>query len=112
MAGFVKGFNPVIISGSAEWAGSSAWYADERGQAEERPVCKPGKMVQRPEGRGFKSRPVHHKLLSVRWDLLWGCGGEQAKCTGYGAVFVRSDLRYASSFLKDSCDHPQRAHIL
>jgi hypothetical protein len=39
----VKGFNPVIISGSTEWAGSSAWYADETGQAEERPVCKPSK---------------------------------------------------------------------
>jgi hypothetical protein len=41
----VKGFNPRGISGSAEWAGSSAWYADDSGQAEERPVCKPGKMV-------------------------------------------------------------------
>jgi len=41
MAGFVKGFNPVRISGSAEWAGSSVWYADEFGQAEECPVCKP-----------------------------------------------------------------------
>src|SRR5437879_4883510 len=25
----VKGFNPDGISGSAEWAGSSAWYADK-----------------------------------------------------------------------------------
>ena len=51
MAGFVKGFNRVEYRIRTEWAGSSAWYADERGQAEERPVCKPANGLETGRSR-------------------------------------------------------------
>ncbi len=35
-----QSFNPRLGRGSSLWAGSSAWYAGDVGQAEERPVCK------------------------------------------------------------------------
>jgi hypothetical protein len=70
MAGFVKGFNPVIISGSAEWAGSSAWYADETGQAEERPVCKPSKWSRDRKVAGSNPARSTKNPLGDRQDLL------------------------------------------
>ncbi len=77
MAGFVKGFNPVRISGSAEWAGSSVWYADEHGQAEECPVCKPvdgldsGRpRVQIPPGPPNYRQP-DGKILPFALDCLF-----------------------------------------
>jgi hypothetical protein len=76
----VKGFNPVRISGSTEWAGSSAWYTDESGQAEERPVCKPANSqdtgrsrVQIPPGPpNFRLREKKERIvLATPVDLLY-----------------------------------------
>ena len=41
--------------GRCSWAGRSVWYAYG---AEDRPLGK--LQIQSAEGRGFKSRPVHH----------------------------------------------------
>ncbi len=46
------------------WAGSSAWYADDLSGRRTSGLQTINGMVKIPEGRGFKSRPVHQTFHS------------------------------------------------
>ncbi len=59
-----RSFNQQPGTRAKQWAGSSAWYTEKIRPKNVRFANQ--RMVEPPEGRGFKSRPVHQELNATR----------------------------------------------
>ena len=82
-----------------DWAGSSVWHT--RSGAEERPVCKA--KPNKPEGRGFKSRPVHYCLSLILTHPSLVEFAFHLKREGYRPLTIESTFRGLKSLSK-ICD--------
>ncbi len=65
-----KVFKTFQVSRASEWAGSSAWYAGRQLPGLKNVRFARAFGLVRPEGRGFKSRPVHQQ------QALWRARSE------------------------------------